>query len=277
MLKKITFFALITYFTIGIGLFLLQDFLLFPVLLLQVAGRSFTAPPPPGVSSLTLTTNDGKSLEGWTTYSPERFPNPKFVAIVFHGNGETIHTGNFLPFFARKGVPAFSFDYRGYGNSTGWPSEQKLYTDASEIWKKVQETSGLPSSQLLILGNSLGTGVATSLARKVSPRALFLIAPYASLTEVINSDRIYSLFSWALRYELPVSEDLSHTSTDYLVVAHGEKDEVIPFRQFYTVTKAAHHTGIKKIIPLVSSSATHNDIYYKVESELDAALTEIVS
>lgn len=268
---------MIAYLVIGGLLFAFQELLLFPVLLIQIFGKTLVAPAPPDVKVELVTTRDGTTLEGWTTYSQERFPNPRYVALIFHGNGETIHYGNFLPFFARQGVPAFSFDYRGYGNSEGWPSEKRLTDDASEIWESIKRLTGVKDSQLIILGNSVGTGIATSLAKQLQTRAIFLIAPYASLPEVISEHPIYSLFSWALRYRLPVAHDLEETKSDYVVVAHGKRDEVIPFSHFQKVLTGARAGKIGKIIPLSSETASHNNIYYSVEEHLNGALKEIVS
>jgi pimeloyl-ACP methyl ester carboxylesterase len=277
MFRKIFVGFVIVYFAVGCVLFLFQELILFPVLLVQLTGKTLVASPPPEVRVETVTTKDGATLEGWTTYSQERFPNPKYVALIFHGNGETIHLGNFLPFFTRQGVPAFSFDYRGYGNSEGWPSEEKLTNDAEEIWASIKAVTGINDTQLIILGNSVGTGIATSLAKKLHTRAVFLIAPYASLTQIIKEHPIYSLFSWALRYHLPVARDLEAVASDYLVVAHGEQDEVIPFRHMDMVLTGAQRGEIRKIIPLISSTASHNNIYYSVEEKLTTALKEVIS
>jgi fermentation-respiration switch protein FrsA (DUF1100 family) len=277
MLKKILIRFVIAYLSVGCFLYVLQELLLFPVLLVQFTGKTLVAPPPPEIRVETVTTKDGATLEGWTTFSQDRFPNPKFVGLIFHGNGETIHMGNFLPFFARQGVPAFSFDYRGYGNSEGWPSEERLTSDAEEIWNSIKSTTGTNDSQLIILGNSVGTGIATSLAKKLHTRAVILIAPYASLPQVIKEHPVYSLFSWALRYNLPVAKDLEDVVSDYLIVAHGEQDEVIPFSHLKTVLTGAQRGKIKKIIPLTSSTASHNNIYYSIEEKLNKALHEIIS
>ena len=276
MIKKLFLGSIVAYLAIGCFLFALQELLLFPVLLFQLFGKTLVAPAPPDIRVETVTTTDGTKLEGWTTYSQERFPNPQYVALIFHGNGETIHFGNFLPFFGRQGVPAFSFDYRGYGNSEGWPSERKLTEDATEIWESIKRLTGVKDTQLIILGNSVGTGIATSLAKRIQTRALFLIAPYASLPEVISEHPVYSLFSWALRYRLPVAQDLEEVQSDYLVIAHGKQDEVIPFRHFQKVLTGARGGKIGKITPLSSETATHNNIYYSVEDQLNAALREVV-
>jgi uncharacterized protein len=274
--KWIVIRAFVAYLAIGATLFFFQEYVIFPPLLLQALGYSFVQEPPDVVSVVKVSTSDGAILEGWTTYSPERFPHPSHVAIIFHGNGETIHAGNFLPFFLQHGVPAYSFDYRGYGNSTGWPSEELLQSDARQIWEFIKKETGVPNTGLIVLGNSLGTGIAASLADDVSPKALFLLAAYTSMRDVVNYHPVYRWFSWALRYDLPTATHLAKLRASFLVLAHGEKDDVIPFYHLEGNINAARLGQTSSVIPLRSKIAGHNNLFYAVEQELNSEVEKIL-
>jgi pimeloyl-ACP methyl ester carboxylesterase len=260
------------YPVLALVLWLTQELLLFPILAVELLTSEPIAPPQPGISSFMVPTPDGAELEVRTTFGSTPGLTSPYVAIIFHGNGETVGNANFLPFFAKHKIPAFTFDYRGYGNSTGWPSERKLLDDGEVIWHAVQAHTGVDPAHTIILGNSIGTGMASYLASRINPRVTVLLAAYATIPEIIRDSPGYSLFSWVLRYRLATTSYLATAKMNCLILAHGKLDSIIKFRHLELVSKSAQHPGIEKIVPLTSELASHNDVFYKVEPELDAAL-----
>jgi pimeloyl-ACP methyl ester carboxylesterase len=174
--------------------------------------------------------------------------------------------------FLQQGIPAYTFDYRGYGNSTGWPSEERLKSDSVAIWKHIQRETGVSPENAIVLGNSLGSGIASHLAKTIQPKALILIAPYASIPAVVRSRIVYRPFEWVLRYNLSVVDDLRALTRGEVIVAHGKADGVIPFDNFTQIVETLSHNREVKVTPLVSETAGHNEIYYAVEDELVSAL-----
>lgn len=114
---------------------LLQKLHIFPGAIIskcqRTCGRRFQSPL--GVESYSVTTEDGNRIEVWamecnTGMNTRLAPNGKpYIALIFHGNAAPM--GNFILlqlWAAEQGIKSYTFDYRGYGNSTGWPSERGI-------------------------------------------------------------------------------------------------------------------------------------------------------
>ena len=274
LLFKLVTYSVRIYIILALLLWFGQDLLLFPMLSTKFIGSSSQQLPPATVDSFFVDTDDGEKLEVWTTFG--RTPNltSPYVGLIFHGNGETVAARNYLPFFARHKIPAFTIDYRGYGNSSGWPREENLLRDTEAFWRAVQERTGVNAKNAIILGNSIGSGPASYLAASIEPRALILIAGFSSLPEVLADIPSYTPFRWLLRYQFPNHEYLQKLRSDCVILAHGMKDTTINFRHLGLLQQSASHAGIQRVISLTSQEASHNDIYYLVEEELDRSLDE---
>ena len=90
---------------------------------------------PEGVKSFVIKTSDGEELETWRMSATQKDKNYPKMAIVFHGNAASVRTTyGYQDALNRVGIPSYSFDYRGIGRSTGWPSEKGLYKDSEAVW-----------------------------------------------------------------------------------------------------------------------------------------------
>jgi fermentation-respiration switch protein FrsA (DUF1100 family) len=248
-----------------------QELLIFPILWCGVLPKvvaskcDYREAIPDGVESLAIPSNDGAAL--LQSFRRQAKDAHEEFGLVFHGNGETIFPYHFLPFLNAVGITSYNVDYRGYGNSTGWPSEGGIYNDAESLWRYVQDREKTDSSHLTILGNSIGSGPAAYLASKLHPKILILIAPFESIPKVVQKSPIYKYFIPVLRYQFPVSEYLSKLDERTCVIlAHGESDEVIPVGHTHNLEKVLPHKVRR--IALYSPEANHRDIYYKVEERL---------
>lgn len=273
-IKKAVVLVFIVYLGISSFFYLAQELFIFPVLLNQILDNSKNPnselPPPPGIERFFAKSQDGEKIDVWTTFKSGE--KPKNVAIIFHGNGETLTKGSFLPFFRDLDIPAFSFDYRGYGRSSGWPSEEGLYLDAEAVWSEVQQRTRVEASNLIILGNSIGSGPGSYLARKLSPKVLILLAAYSDFPTLISGMPFYAPFIFSLRYKLPVGEYVGALSRNCVILAHGKEDRVIPFSHLKRVRDSISSSVNLKVIE--SEDAGHNDIFYKVEDRLRVATQE---
>jgi fermentation-respiration switch protein FrsA (DUF1100 family) len=266
LLKKLFILLFCVYSVIATVLYFLQELLIFPKLNENILGISNYDSVPEGIEQFFVETRDGEKLDVWTSLKPGE--KTQHAAIVFHGNGETVAKGNFIPFFRQLGIPAFIFDYRGYGKSSGWPSEQGLYVDAETVYQEVLRRTSLPASNLILLGNSIGTGPASYLAQKINPKALLLIAPYSDFPSLINDKPAYAAFSFLLRYELPVATYVSQLRRSCVIIAHGKQDLIIPYTHSVKIVSLLDF-GVSSSL-LHSEAAGHNDIFFKVENELAA-------
>ncbi len=277
LLFKVVIYAGRIYIILAVLLWFGQDLLLFPMLSAKIISSTPQQKPPATIDSFFVDTDDGEKLEVWTTFSRTENLTSPYVGIIFHGNGETVAARNYLPFFARHKIPAFTIDYRGYGNSSGWPREENIFRDTEAFWRAVQARTGVRAENVIILGNSIGSGPASYLAASIAPRALILIAGFSSLPEVLDDIPSYAPFRWLLRYRFPNSEHLQKLKSDCVILAHGMKDSTINFRHLDLLKHSASHAGVQRVLSLTSQQASHNDIYYLVEEELDRSLEECLS
>jgi fermentation-respiration switch protein FrsA (DUF1100 family) len=172
-----------------------------------------------------LRTEDGKSLHAW--FVPAR--NARAVMLFFHGNaGNISHRLHAIELFHRLNVSILIFDYRGYGKSSGTPSEQGTYRDARAALAHLTDERRVPMGQIVYYGNSLGTAVASHLAVSHPPAALILDSGFTSVPDMAAS--ILPLFParWMSRYSYNNAENLSKVDCPVLIV-HSPDDEIIPF------------------------------------------------
>ncbi|ORX40934.1 Alpha/Beta hydrolase protein [Kockovaella imperatae] len=161
------------------------------------------------VRNLYLSTSDGEKLGAWhvlprTVYRQRHVGfdqafSQRPTIIYLHGNAGTRATGyRVRTYSAMSSVldcNVLAIDYRGFADSTGTPSEVGLVRDAQAAWDYVIERSN-NRADIILVGHSLGTGVVSGLAGKlasegISPKAIVLIAPFASVRELL---RLYRLF-----------------------------------------------------------------------------------
>lgn len=148
------------------------------------------------------------------------------MILYFHGNrGNLQRWGNFAPDLARLGYDVIMMDYRGYGKSTGSPSEDILYKDGEAVlaWAKGRQ----PGGKLVIYGRSLGSAVASRLASVVTPDLLILETPFDELRGVFRpyGSLVASLIP--LRYTMSNAEHLGRVRCR-TIVFHGTEDRVVP-------------------------------------------------
>lgn len=175
----------------------------------------------------TIATADGERLVAWIV--PPRADKP--VLLYFHGNaGNLARTGRTGRFRAltEDGTGLFAVSYRGYGGSTGSPSEEGLLQDARAAYAAAADRFG--TGRLIGYGESLGTGVVLKLAAEVPLRAVVLEAPYLSTAAVAQELYPYVPVGWFMKDQFRSDEVIGRIKAPLLVM-HGERDRVIPFAQ----------------------------------------------
>jgi uncharacterized protein len=122
------------------------------------------------------------NLHGWLS----EVPNATKIILICHGNKANIsHHTEKLENFNQLGYNVLIFDYSGYGNSTGIPSEQQIYNDASIITATLCKT--YTPNNIILYGQSLGAAVASYIARRYRIPHLIMEAPLPSMKELIKS------------------------------------------------------------------------------------------
>jgi fermentation-respiration switch protein FrsA (DUF1100 family) len=221
---------------------------------------------PSGVESLRVMTADHESLEVWRL----SVPHSRRVAVVFHGNaGDVANFFSYQKYFAEMGVTSYGFDYRGYGTSTGWPSEEGLYRDADAVIEEALQRESLARSALIVTGISIGTGPAAYAAAKYQPGVALLITPYTSLPDVIGATPLFGIFRPFVWHTFPVKRFIATLSGTCVVIAHGKNDTIIPFDMGHQVYQAAQHLRATLV---TSPTAGHNNIFSQTVGEITEAI-----
>ena len=180
----------------------------------------------------------------------------KGLVIYFHGNAGSLEGwGDVSHDFLPMQYDSFIIDYRGYGKSTGnISSESQLFSDAEMIYQYIQKNFGdRYQGQFVLYGRSIGTGVASWLARKINPHMLILETPYIDLPSLVQE--IYPFIpKFMVRFTL--SNDQHLQNTRYPVhIFHGTADALIPYQHGVYLSTLSDHIELHTIV-----GGTHNDL-----------------
>lgn len=260
---------LISIFVISLIIVCTQNLQIFPGALLSIFdGHIRKANTLPNqVESIFVRTNDGNDLELWRLPTSAHAP----VAVIFHGNAGDVE--NFFPYqkyFHSIGITSYGFDYRGYGKSSGWPSEQGLKLDTRAVLDYVRHRESILDADLIIVGVSVGSGPASFGATEFKPGALILFSPFISLKDAVKAVPVLGYLHLFTLYEFPVKMNVGQLTDSCLIVAHGEKDNVIPFVQGREVF--GNYRGNRATSFILSPEASHNDILFKNYDKITLAL-----
>ena len=201
---------------------------------------------PPGARSIRLVSGDA-TLKIWVV---ER-PGPRAL-VYFGGNAEDV-SGN-LPAFtsALPGYSLYLVNYRGYGGSTGSPSESALVADANAIYDHLRERH----SEISVMGRSLGTGVAVQLAAARDVRRLVLVAPYDSLAKVAGAHFAMLPVELLMRDRYDSAGRARAVHAPVLAVIAGN-DEIIPRANSTALVNAFPKSQVRVAL---LDGATHNSV-----------------
>ena len=157
----------------------------------------------------------------------------------------------------QRGFSVLAVDYRGYGGSTGSPSEQGVYRDgeaATAYFRQRLVQRGVP---VIYWGRSLGCAVASYVAAKSPPDGVILESPFPDVAYLFRGNPVMKALSVFSSYRFATSQHLEGYRGPLLVV-HGDADSIIPFAAGKRVFDAAP-TTLKTFAAL--PGADHNDVY----------------
>jgi fermentation-respiration switch protein FrsA (DUF1100 family) len=178
----------------------------------------------PQAEEVTLTSSDGEKLIAW--FTPARGGKP--MVIYFQGNAEGLSArAHRFTWLMADGTGLLALCYRGYGGSTGAPTEAGLIRDAGAAYDFAR--ARYPVHRIVLFGESLGTGVAIALASEHEIGALILDAPYDSIAAVGAAHYPFAPVRWLMKDSFHSDERISRVSAPLLVL-HGEQDRIVPIR-----------------------------------------------
>ncbi len=191
-----------------------------------------------------LQTSDGETISGW--FVP--LGSPAATVMLLHGNaGNISHRVFRLVGMHRAGFQVLIIDYRGYGESTGTPSEEGLLLDVRAAWEHLTRSRGLPPGKIAIYGVSLGSAPALELARRLeeknerAPSALILEGAFTSALEMGQRAFPFLPVRWILRTRLDNLGAVRQVRTPTYFL-HAGRDEVVPIdmgRRLYEASAAS--------------------------------------
>ena len=181
LIRSLVLFGAAAYAMLLLFLYFTQDGMLY---LPDLPSRELEATPKEiGLEyrEVRMETEDGETLHGW--YVPA--DDARATLLFFHGNaGNISHRLTSLSQMNSLGLNVLIFDYRGYGKSSGKPSEEGLYRDGRAAWRYLAERLDTENGATILFGRSLGGGVATRLALEINPAGLVLESPFTSVPDM---------------------------------------------------------------------------------------------
>ncbi len=206
-----------------------------------------------GVEELTLSIPDGARIVAW--YSPAADRQPTLLYV--HGNAGTLADRvERIASYQRRGVGVFIMSYRGYSGSTGRPSETNNVADAVFAYDSLR-ARGVGSRDIIVYGESIGTGIAVQVATARDVGGVILDAPYTSIVDIAEIFYPYLPARLLMRDRYETLDKHLPKLTAPVLVIHGEADEVIPVEMGRRVAAAAPAGGEIATFP----EAGHSDHY----------------
>lgn len=235
-----------------------------------------TAPDRPDLRPLWIDSGDGARTEAWLFLAgpikPETTERRPCV-LIFHGNADLIdHMTEYADFYQSRGVHACLMEYRGYGRSTGEPSESAVVADAVRLFDLLAARPDVDPARIILHGRSLGAAVAAQAAAQRKPAALVLESPFVS---VVRFARQFGVPGFVVKHPFRTDRVLPRVAAAGvpILLMHSREDEIIPFahaEQLHALVPAA------KVVELTGghNGATLNQPAF--EEAIDALIAPLV-
>lgn len=192
------------------------------------------------------------------------------TVVVFHGNGETIFDGlTMAEILMSRGLGVMLVEYRGYGITYGDPpTEASLYSDGEAAMAYLAK-AGIPNERIAVWGFSLGTSIASEMARRGHGARLTLVAPFTSMVDMGHHVAPFLPASLILAHRLDTYGRARQITQPTLVV-HGDADEVVPFEMGERVAKALPHGEFVRVPGAHHTDLLTPDVLDKITAYLSA-------
>jgi fermentation-respiration switch protein FrsA (DUF1100 family) len=197
----------------------------------------------------TLTTSDGERLGAWALTRKDAAA----TVLYFHGNGGNLSMwAPIITGIHARGYDVYAFDYRGYGVSSGRPTERGLYRDVEAAVEWVGR--GHQRRPIVYWGRSLGATMAAYAASVRRPDGIILESGFRDARSLMSGSPVTWLLFLFATYRFPTAEWLRGVDRPVLVV-HGDRDRIVPFQNGQRLFEAIE--GEKRLF--VVAGGDHND------------------
>lgn len=250
-LLKTLLVILLVYVGINLLLFIFQEkYIFFPTPISSLEQKKINETY--SLEDVRVRTPDGVDLQGWLSKATDHPSKP--LILYYGGNAESVWYN--LEDLPKLGdVSLLLMNYRGYGDSGGKPSQDKLFADALQVYDQMVRDYGFDSEKIILMGRSMGSGVAVHVASQRKVAGLILVTPFDSLRNV--GQKAYPIFpvKYLLRHPFDSVKHAPKMEVPVLALAGGQ-DSIVPLE--LTKNLLSQWKGPSELVVL--RGAEHNDI-----------------
>jgi len=223
---------------------------------------------PQGVEEVFITTVDKLKLQAYYVGNPDS----ERLLIFFHGNaGNICYRISDILNLKNCGINVLAISYRGYGKSTGKPSEKGIYTDGAAAIDYAIQTLGYSLDNIIIFGRSIGTTVAIHISQHKDIAGLILITPLSSAKAQAKAQGL-GFLSFLAGNAFDNLSKISNIKSPMLVI-HGTDDEILPFSMGREIFD---HAIVKKQMVAING-AGHNNLSQVDPSKYWGSIAEFIA
>jgi len=205
---------------------------------------------------------DGNTIYGVFLPAPANSLMSNITVIFFHGNSYSVNKfTDVASLFHDMGVNFVMFDYRGFGKSTGTPTEEGLYSDSEAIVKYVLSISNINTNNIFYVGHSLGSATSIETTLRIKPKGLIVVSGFTSMDDMADYYTTYSMpGDWVVNGKYDNFSKVDKINVPVIFI-HGNKDTTVP--NWMSETNYNKAKDPKKLV--IVDGAGHDDIFvYKV-------------
>ena len=218
--------------------------------------RAWAAPPTGvAVEELDLVAADGNTIRAWWVV-PEGWTPKKGAVLFAHGSGRNMsHAGgNLRRWRDNLDTAVLGFDYPGYGQSSGTPSEESCYASSRAAFDWLLEAKNVRAKDVVLVGESMGGAMVVDLASRHACRMLVLLGAYTSFPDMAQKLYFWIPSRHLVRLQFDNLGKIGKVRTP-VFVAHGMVDDVVPFSQGERMFAAAPEP--KRFFPMADHPHMH--------------------
>lgn len=237
-----TIFGIIASILAGYLLVLLVVFMMQSKLFYYPKKDIWATPEDVGLQyeNVIFNTEDNISLNGWFVPSEQA----ELTVLFFHGNAGNISDRlQTIQMLNELDLNVFIFDYRGYGQSEGYPTEQGTYKDGLAAWNYLTAKRGIADSSIVIMGRSLGGSIASWLSARQHPAAAVIESTFTSAADIGSDLYPWLPVRWMIKYEYNTIGYLKQIDSP-LFMAHSRGDQIVPFHHGQKLFEAANEPKV---------------------------------
>lgn len=207
---------------------------------------------------------DGTRLYGWFVEPTESHAN---LAVLFsHGRSGTVASfqSQVVDFVRRHQVSLFVYDYRGFGQSDGCPSECGLYQDAHAARDWLASRTSQTPQDIVLMGRSLGSAVAIHLASVDGAKALIVESGFTSFPDVVRHHTGNVLRGHRLKSQFDSASKI-RSYKGPVFISHGIRDKLIPFEHGVNLAENAIQANSVRLVQLDGGHKARTNHEYSAE------------